>query len=533
MSKKRRPSLELTKSDRMDQRSSSFVDIYPDEERQYLLKGARALSRKLSYNPAVSSLQRHDQIEYLKESARTRQWGIVGDLLAELLGTEEEDPLKSLLRLNLTEFTDVIRWASEDGEERVVRLLTDRDLVDVNSPTYLSAFHTASEVGQAGVVKQLLKHSRKVHKNSPESFRKFVNSWHLQNTALHCACSKGHVGVVKELLDEPYMAELDLNSRNGDGDTPLHMAITRALETMNLDVVDLLCAKGKQKKLLMNKKNKEGKTPYERLWEVASSTPDEEELHDCAELMKQMFLKQKSVNDRRDDYYRERDFLQNVATSLLVGGTLLVSVTSGGFLQMPKLPSPEDFLEPGSSFFDPDSNLGSRKYWYIRAIDIFRCSNAISFFMSIISIIASIRVMISRRDRLFIEREVRDLERSIRVASIALTLATAVAVVAFVSSGLANIPVAESGWSKVVSQWGMHKYIPLTQSTTLTTSLLGSMFVAPIVVMPLAKDYYFFWSEYRGDMSSFRRLMSLLFATALISTVLLLVCMVVFGMGLL
>lgn len=516
----------------MYQKTSSFVDIYPDEEKQHLLNGARALSRKLSYKPAVNYWPPHDQIEYLKSSARTRQWGIVGDLLAELLGTQEEDPLKSLLQLNLAEFTDVIRWAAEDGEERVVRLLTDRDLADVHSPTYLAAFHHAAQVGHAGVVKLLLKHCRKVHK----SFKEFINSRDLpdhQDTALHSSCANGHVGVVRELLDEAFMPELDLNSRNRQGDTPLHIAITRGIETKNLDVVDLLCSKGKQKKLLMNKKNKEGKTPYERLWEVASRNTLDEELHDCAELMKQMFLKQKSVNDRRDDYYRERDFLQNVATSLLVGATLLVSVTYGGFLQMPKLPPPEDFLEPQSTIFDPNSNLGSRKYWYIRAIDIFRCSNAISFFMSIISIIASIRVMISRRDRSFIEREVRDLERSIRVASIALTLATAVAVVAFVSSGLANIPVAESGWSKVISLWGKHEYIPLTQSTTLTTSLLGSMFVAPIVVMPLAKDYYFFWSEYRANMGNFRRLMSLCFATALISTVLLLVCMVVFGMGLL
>ncbi|KAL2620219.1 hypothetical protein R1flu_000424 [Riccia fluitans] len=537
MGKKRSSgSPKLSRSARSTSRSVLLADSSSDDdERQQLLVNQRALSRRLSYNAEQRSLPRPAQIEYLNTCIAGREWEEVGDLLKDLLEAEDDDPVKVLALLR-PDVTQVFLWAVADGQERVVKLFTERDLqaVDAKSFQYQNALYEFSKDGNSGAVRLLMRYFKKAYKNSPGIFGNFVNARDdgskTKNTALHWACEKGRLAVVKELMDDAFLPELDLNARNGDGDTPLHVAITKALGSKNLDIVDILCTKGKHKKLHMNKKNRDGKTPYQRLWEAAMDNSRGEEERDAAELLRQMFLKQKPVNDRRDDAYRERDYLQTVATSLLVGATLLVSVTFGGFIQMPRLPPEEDFIEPGAEAFNPNSNLGSRKYWYIRAIDIFRCSNTITFFMSIISIVASIRVMISRRDRVFIEKENCDLERSIRVGSLSLMLATAVAVVAFVSSGLANIPVAESGWSMVISNWDRNRYVPLFRSTTLTTSLLGALFVAPLVVMPLWKDYYFFFQEYARDVSSLWKLFTLLFATALISSVLLLIFMVVLGM---
>ncbi|KAL3681745.1 hypothetical protein R1sor_024701 [Riccia sorocarpa] len=539
---RRRSSLspKMSRSARLSGRSAVLSDSGSDDdnERKQLLVNQRALSRKVSFTAEVRSMPRDELTDHLNTSIAGREWMKVGDLLQELLETEQEDPVKALGVLHPNP-TQVFLWAVTDGQDRVVKLLTDHDLYAVNAQSveYQNALYEFAKDGNSSAVRQLLRYCKRVYKSSPEHFKNFVNAREdgtkTRNTALHWACFKGHTAVVKELMDEAFLPELDLNPRNGDGDTPLHLAITKALETRNLDIVDMLCNRGKHKKLLLNKKNLDGKTAYQRLWEVAMDSSKGEDERDVAELMRQVLLRQKPVNDRREDSFRERDYLQTVATSLLVGATLLVSVTFGGFLQMPRQPPEADFFEPGATEFDPTSNLGSRKYWYMRAVDIFRCSNSITFFMSIISIVASIRVMISRRERVFIEKENRELERSIRVGSLSLMLATAVAVVAFVSSGLANIPVAESGWSMVISTWSRRKYISLVHSTTLTTCLLGSLFVTPLVVMPLWKDYYFFIQEYFRDVSSLWKLLTLLFSTAMIGSVLLLVIMVVFGMGLL
>ncbi|KAL3681744.1 hypothetical protein R1sor_024700 [Riccia sorocarpa] len=528
-----------SKSTRLSGRSASLSDSGSDDD--YELKqvhvNQRALSKKLSYTSELRSLLREPKADYLKTSIAGGNCMKVGDLLQELLETEQEDPVVTP-RLLRPEVTQVFLWAVADSQDRVVKLLTDREAVDAKSFEYHKALYDFAKEGNNSAVRQLLRYSKKVHKNSPEPhFKEFVNSTEddgtkTRNTALHWACFKGHTAVVKELMNKAFLPELDLNSENGSGDTPLHLAITNALETKNLDIVDMLCNRGNHK-LLLNKKNGEGKTAYQRLWEVAMDSSKGKEERDAAELMRQLLLEQRPVNDRREEAFREREYLQIVATSLLVGATLLVGLTFGGFLQMPRQPPDEDFIEPGATVFDPTSNLGSKKYWYKRIVDISRCFNSITFFMSIISIVASIRVMIYGREQVFIEKKNCELEQSIRVSSLSLMLAIAVAVVAFVSSGLANIPVAESGWATVISNWGGGKYVPLFQSTTLATCLLGSLFVLPLVAIPLWKDYHFFIQEYFREVSSLWKLSILLFSTAMIFSVPLLLVMEVLGVGLL
>lgn len=83
------------------------------------------------------------------------------------------------------------------------------------------------------------------------------------STPLHCACWKGHVEVVRVLLD----AGADINAKNQNdhyGDTALHAAA----HGNQKDVVEILIKRGAN----VNSKNKIGRTPLgETEWHNASA----------------------------------------------------------------------------------------------------------------------------------------------------------------------------------------------------------------------------------------------------------------------
>jgi len=79
------------------------------------------------------------------------------------------------------------------------------------------------------------------------------------DTALHLACAKGHIEIVKQLLS----MKADVNARNIKLETPLHSAIR--FEDDNTALAELLVAKG----ATINAKDIEGETPLHRAASLA------------------------------------------------------------------------------------------------------------------------------------------------------------------------------------------------------------------------------------------------------------------------
>jgi len=79
------------------------------------------------------------------------------------------------------------------------------------------------------------------------------------NTALHLACAKGHIKIVKQLLS----MKADVNVRNARQETPLHSAIR--FEADNTALVELLIANG----AMINAKDIEGEMSLHRAASLA------------------------------------------------------------------------------------------------------------------------------------------------------------------------------------------------------------------------------------------------------------------------
>jgi len=121
-----------------------------------------------------------------------------------------------------------LSWAAEEGHEGVVRLLLERDDVDVNSKDERdrTPLSWAAAEGQEGVVRLLLE------REDVEADSKDV----VGDTPLSDAAARGREGVVRQLLERK---DVNLDSSSPYGRTPLSRALAHSHEV----VVRMLLAK--------------------------------------------------------------------------------------------------------------------------------------------------------------------------------------------------------------------------------------------------------------------------------------------------
>ena len=113
----------------------------------------------------------------------------------------------------------------------------------------------------------------KNHEPKNEETRHLRAHWdveqHKGNTRLHDYAAKGDVESAQDLIkrkqsvklkgqnpvEKPDTIKVDVNPKNHDGNTPLHLAV----QAGKTDMVDFLC---EQEKLDVNSQNKDGNTPF-------------------------------------------------------------------------------------------------------------------------------------------------------------------------------------------------------------------------------------------------------------------------------
>jgi len=105
----------------------------------------------------------------------------------------------------------------------VAEVLIESPLVDKMALTEdsLSILHMAADVGQDNVVTLL------AESLSEADVGKLVSAYmvdRIQRTPLHYAARAGHVDVVKLFLQQPFYEYLDVNAKDADGLTALHLA---------------------------------------------------------------------------------------------------------------------------------------------------------------------------------------------------------------------------------------------------------------------------------------------------------------------
>jgi ankyrin repeat protein len=124
-------------------------------------------------------------------------------------------------------------------------------------------FLTACERGQTDVVQMLIECAPLL---SIDLYTKTKDG----NTAFHIACDEGHANVIKIIMENAATLTLDLNVKNNDGMTPFHLACINGKESMtrftssvvfkNLDVMKLLIENASALNINLNIKNNDGKT---------------------------------------------------------------------------------------------------------------------------------------------------------------------------------------------------------------------------------------------------------------------------------
>ncbi|KAL2620222.1 hypothetical protein R1flu_000427 [Riccia fluitans] len=462
--------------------------------------------------------------------------------------------------------------AAERGDHGVVRLLLkvcswrapDRieELLNGDPSGKLwTALHWACEIGHLQVARVLLDPQLPLPSSSNSSTASRDSSCPEFSTPLHLAIrpldlknGQGkeieRVELVKLLLQSPVGNGM-LNRKDWQGNTPLHLAV----ETMNVDVVELLI---REKRLIGTEKNGNGKTPSALNWEQAHSNRTRE--LEAVKIIENLLSELRDVQKVWSGLIDERTRYSNAAMDFLLIGALLVSVTYAGILSMVGMPDQlmkdlcADSPQPASvASVQPciheqahAKNLMRYKPYYIRVIDIFRGSNNLSFFFAIITIMVAIRLIVSSGEDIPLENEISHMKNKNILISLALTFSTTFTVIAFISGALAKIPVAESGWAYVLSQWvdGTSK-VAILKSTMLTTSGVGLLLSSPFIFIHLYDNLailraclgtkVYSWDSYhaRWAVGRWQRFLTLFFSVTFLLATLFIVFMLIFGFGLL
>jgi ankyrin repeat protein len=305
-----------------------------------------------------------------------------------------------------------VQMAAEMGHVQVVKILLERPEVEI-----AWALHGAAKRGRHDLMKMLLE--RPEVKTIPTVYK---------------AVKLGHHDVVRELLESG--KEMDVNKLQkeilddeqdrksfGEQFNPLHLASIYR----HVGVVQVLC---EQKTLRANAESGAGMTAIQ----IAIRAR-------YAEIEK-ILLDRTEVQQYLDRLYRDRQLHVDAANAILVGATLIASVTFAAWLQ-PPLGYSEFY---GSTSIDVGAPLPSGMYPSFVSVaghpilDIFWIFNSMSFLFAIATLMVGANVARPPRQDKYIGEVVQTLRTLLSLAYSLLTVSVGCVLGAFATAGFVVLP---------------------------------------------------------------------------------------------
>jgi ankyrin repeat protein len=243
-------------------------------------------------------------------------------------------------------------------------------------------------------------------------------------TALHYAAKAGHGDVVKTLL--AHTSELDLNLKNSDGDTPLHLATKNG----RVHAVKALCQIPDQHRLRANEEDAQGETCLQYATE-----------HDNIPKEIANTLKDRSdVKDFLDRHYRDRQVFVDAANALLVGGALIAGLSFASWLQPPLSFTPYYQFPQSTPATPPATYETFAAVELHHSLRLFWTFNNLSFFFAIATVLSGAEAAFPDLDTVFIVKAVQIVRRALIWTSILLVFSVITVLGAFVCAGFTVLP---------------------------------------------------------------------------------------------
>lgn len=272
-----------------------------------------------------------------------------------------------------------------------------------------------------------------------------------KRTAFQIACGKSEQvpAVVKELLSSQ---ELDVNTRDCCGFTPLHWAVYVGAT----EVVRVLMDE-KKKVIRSTVRSADGQHPHR----VAESL-NAEIKRDIQELL----MCNAEVKDGVERLYRDRQVYVDAANAILVGAALIASVTFGGWLQPP---------------------LGDRDDLTDTSVRVFWAFSSLSFFFAVGTVMAGAGAVLPVAD-LYIEDAVEDLRNWLVGTAFVFIFSIVFVLGAFAAAGFASLSL-----------------VPHLKANMISTTSIGSVLCCGIGILffyrlfRIKRGWYVIFSAFRSS----------------------------------
>ena len=312
-------------------------------------------------------------------------------------------------------YSKQLELAAKERHEDIVRLLFQRIADEVAFPEDVQyhygkhLLHWAADMGYKQLTGHLLQWG------SPQD----VNIRDSQcNTPLHYASHKGHIDIVRMLLAQP---DVDMNAENLRKETPLHLAAKegryQVVKELSLETSGRLRAAEEDK--------------YDR---TALQLAVENRHKDIQKLL----LERPDVQEYVNGLYRDRQVYVDAANAILVGSSLIASVTFAAWLQPPLGYS--QYVGGVAGAAQPTGNY--EVYADVQqhpSLEVFWIFNTLSFFFSIATVMAGAGAVLPMREG-FIKDAVLKVRKALLWTALLLAGSVIFVLGAFATAGYLVLP---------------------------------------------------------------------------------------------
>lgn len=312
-------------------------------------------------------------------------------------------------------YSKQLELAAKDRHTDIVRLLFQRIADEVAFPGDAEhqrgqhLLHWAADKGYKKLTQHLLEWGSAHDVNVRDS---------LCNTPLHYAAQRGHIDVVRVLLAQP---NVDINAENHRNETPLHLAAKegryQVVKELSLETTGRLRAA---------EEDKDDRTALQLA--VENRHKD----------IQKLLLERPDVQEYVNGLYRDRQVYVDAANAILVGSSLIASVTFAAWLQPPL--GYTQYVGGVVGAAQPTGNF--EVYADLQqhpSLEVFWIFNTLSFFFSIATVMAGAGGVLPMREG-FIKDAVKKVRRALLWTALLLAGSVIFVLGAFATAGYVVLP---------------------------------------------------------------------------------------------